>query len=58
MLNQASVRNVIPIFIDCEAREIICLVASVRPSVRLFVCVFTLCACCGVVDIWARRAEC
>ncbi len=36
---------------------------SVRPSVRLSLDAllfehFTLCACCGVVDIWARRAEC
>ncbi len=30
------------IFIDREAREIMYLVASVRPSVRVFVCLFTL----------------
>ena len=32
---------------------------SVCPFVCLSVCLHsTVCACCGVVDIWAQRAKC
>ncbi len=45
-VNKTSLKNLYVLFINRVAREIICLIASVSPSVRLS------------VNIWGRLAKC